>query len=239
MYINKISYIFLLALFCFTEVYASNVIDKKITVSQKKQNFKNILVPIVVEVYKKLEKKYLLVQSDIENNINEQLIEKLKKEYNVNSDKDLLIAIKPHPISIVLAQAAIESGWLTSRFSKEANNIFGVWSFNKNEPRIAASGLRGNKTIYLKKYKTINDAVLGYYKNLGTHRAYKEFRKQRALTNDPYKLSNYLINYSEKKEEYSKLLKSVIKYNKFYNYDIQSSIPLETKILKKIKSDNI
>ena len=149
------------------------------------------------------------------------MIEKLKKEYNAKTDQLLLNALKPHPISILLAQAAAESAWLTSRFTKEANNIFGVWSFNKNEPRIAASGLRGDKTIYLKKYKNLKDAVKDYYKNLGKTWAYAEFRKQRMLTSNPYVLSDYLTSYSEKKGEYTKLLRSMIKYNKFDQYDVK------------------
>ena len=136
----------------------------------------------------------------------------------------MLHALKPHPISILLAQAAAESAWLTSRFTKEAYNIFGVWSFNKNEPRIAASGLRGTKTIYLKKYRTLKAAVEDYYKNIGRNWAYAEFRKQRTLTDDPYVLSDYLGSYSEKKEVYTQLLKSMIKYNEFHQYDIKSEL---------------
>ncbi len=38
-------------------------------------------------------------------------------------------------------------------------------------------------------------------------------------TNDPYKLVKKLNNYSEKGEKYGKELSSIIKFNKFYNYD--------------------
>lgn len=242
MCVNKNIYIFFSILIFLSEVHGSSTIKevkKEITVTQKKQNFKDVLVPIVSEVFRKLESEYLSVKSDIQNSKNLKNIEKLKKEYSVKTNEALLIALKPHPISVVLAQAAVESAWLTSRFTKEANNIFGVWSFNKNEPRIAASGLRGDKTIYLKKYKTLNAAILGYYKNLGKHRAYKKFRKKRIETNDPYILSAYLTNYSETREKYTNLLKSIIKYNKFENYDLKSNIPLQIKENQKIKSDNI
>lgn len=242
MSINKNIYILFSILFFSSGAYGSNNVikeKKEISVNQKKQNFKDTLIPVVSAVFQNLERQYLSIEQDIQNNINFENIEKLKREYNVKTNESLLIALKPHPISIVLAQAAVESGWLTSRFTREANNIFGVWSFNKNEPRIAASGLRGDKTIYLKKYKTIEDAILGYYKNLGKHRAYKKFREKRAETNDPYILSDYLTNYSEKKEEYSKLLKSMIKYNKFENYDLKSEISLKIKVEEKNKSENI
>ncbi|BFU78384.1 hypothetical protein ALC152_15990 [Arcobacter sp. 15-2] len=196
--------------------------DKPLSVSEKKQRFKDILVPIAQSVYERLEMRYVTVKNDIKNGTNKEYIEQLKKEYKAPTDEKLLHALKPHPISIVLAQAAAESAWLTSRFTKEAYNIFGVWSFNKNEPRIAASGLRGDKTIYLKKYKTLQAAVEDYYKNIARNWAYEEFRKQRTLTNDPYILTDHLGSYSEKKEVYTELLKSMIEYNEFHEYDIKS-----------------
>ena len=209
---------------------------KQMSVSEKKQHFKDTLVPIATEIYNELEVQYLAIKLNIENNTNRETIEKLKKEYNAKTDELLLHSLKPHPISILLAQAAAESAWLTSRFTKDANNIFGVWSFNKKEPRIAASGLRGDKTIYLKKYVSLKEAVRDYYKNLGKTWAYAEFRKERTLTNDPYVLSDYLISYSEKKEVYTELLKSMISYNKFYKYDINYDSKAEFKPQMKPKN---
>jgi len=217
-----------------------NTVQKPtISVHEKKQNFKNILVPIAVDVYNELELQYQTIKTDIKMKTNQEKIEKLKKVYNAKTDELLLQSLKPHPISILLAQAAAESAWLTSRFSKEANNIFGVWSFNKKEPRIAASGLRGDKTIYLKKYKTLKDAVRDYYKNLGKNWAYKEFRKNRTLTSNPYVLSDYLGSYSEKKEVYTELLKSMIRYNNFEQYDIASDLEYNVKIQIPISNTNI
>jgi len=187
----------------------------------KKTNFKNILVPIITSVYIQLDTQYNDIKRDIESSKNRAYIETLKKRYKVKTDQELLEAIKPHPISIVLAQAAAESAWLTSRFTKSANNIFGVWSFNKNEPRIPAIGLRADKVIYLKKYKTLKIAVEDYYFSIAKSWAYKEFRKLRVETNDPYKLIPHLGNYSEKREKYTTMLSKIVKYNKFDQYDIK------------------
>lgn len=244
MSLKKLVYASLSALILFTgctdsskkeEVNGKKAPVKEISVSEKKQNFKDTLIPIATTVYNELEIQYLAIKLDIENNRNTDVIVKLKKEYNAKTDQLLLNALKPHPISILLAQAAAESAWLTSRFTKEANNIFGVWSFNKNEPRIAASGLRGDKTIYLKKYGTVKEAVRDYYKNLGKTWAYAEFRKQRMLTSNPYVLSDYLTSYSEKKGEYTKLLRSMIKYNEFDKYDVKSDIKYTQYIVKNPK----
>lgn len=204
------------------------VVKKKkkvnMSVAQKKQRFKEILVPIVTEVYNQLQKQFEMVRDDIINNRNHQFIDELKEYYEVKTNEELLKALKPHPISITLAQGAIESAWLTSRFTKVANNIFGVWSFRKNEPRVEATGTRGEKKIYLKKYKNLKAAVYDYYKNIAKNWAYGDFRTHRLTTNDPYKLVEYLGTYSEKRERYVNLLKKMIEYNKFDQFDVKKSL---------------
>lgn len=194
---------------------------KPITVSEKKSNFKKVLVPIVTKVYNQLEEQYSYIRKSIQTKTNQEQIENLKKIYDVDTNEKLLHAIKPHPISIVLAQAAIESAWLTSRFAKEANNIFGVWSFNKKEPRIAANGTRGTKKIYLKKYNSLEESVSDYYKSIAKSWAYPHFRYLRTVNDDPYVLVKGLTSYSEKGEEYTKLLASMIRSNKFDKFDIK------------------
>jgi len=129
------------------------------------------------------------------------------------------MALKPHPISLTLAQAAMESSWGTSRFFNEAKNVFGVWSFNKKEPRIVANGSRGTKKIWLKKYATIKDSVRDYYKNMGRSFAFKEFRKERLISNNPYILVTKLDRYSEKGAQYGVELTAMMSYNKFLKYD--------------------
>ncbi|MEA3314433.1 MAG: glucosaminidase domain-containing protein [Campylobacterota bacterium] len=192
-----------------------------ISVSEKKQYFKDTLIPLVVEVYIRLQIQYQVIQKDIILNQNQELIKKLMAKYKVDNRKRLLEALKPHPISITLAQAATESAWLTSRFVHEGKNIFGVWSFNKNEPRIQALDSRGSKVIYLKKYKTLKKSIEDYYYILATNKAYKDFRQMRVVTYNPYVLIPYLKYYSEKREEYTDILKSVLEYNKFTKYDIK------------------
>jgi Bax protein len=47
----------------------------------------------------------------------------------------------------------------------KAKNIFGMWSVDPNEPRIAASEMRsGTRTIWFKKFATIEESVREYYK---------------------------------------------------------------------------
>ncbi|MDO6427927.1 glucosaminidase domain-containing protein [Thalassotalea sp. 1_MG-2023] len=189
------------------------------TVKEKKARFISLILPAVDTVYAKLQTRYETIQAMIEKGQNHERIDSLKDEYKVTSDEELLIALKPHPKSIAIAQAAMESSWATSRFFRQANNVFGVWSFNDDEPRIAALQKRGDKTIWVKKYSTIEDAVFDYYRTLGRGRAFSEFRQLNYTSDDPFKLVAKLDSYSEKGSEYGEELAEIIEYNNFDRFD--------------------
>lgn len=192
-----------------------------ISVAKKKKIYVDTLVPVVQKVYKQLQKKYEDVMEHIQKGTHEKKLKLLRQEYKVKTNEELAKAIKPHPVSIALAQGAIESAWLTSRFAKDANNLFGIWSFNKNEPRIPAGGSREGKVIYLKKYGSIEESVEDYYKSIAKSWAYDELREKRIYINDPYELLHTFEKYSEKGIEYINILSKIIKKNKFEQYDIK------------------
>jgi len=208
-----------LAKACQGKNYQSNVVPKNMTVQEKKLRFRCLVRPAVKEVFSELTDQYNSVAKAIKQDSESANIKQLKKKYKVKTNEDLLKAIKPHPKSIALAQAAMESAWGTSRFFTQANNIFGVWSFNKNEPRIAAGEKRGKKTVWVKKYSSIKGAIKDYFLVLARGRAFGEFRKLKMKSADPYKLVAKLDSYSEKGAEYGKELASMIRYNKFYKVD--------------------
>ena len=108
----------------------------QMTVQEKKARFKALIIPAVDEVYDDLMSQYNNVATSLKSGNNTDKIAKLKVEYKAKSDTELLRKLKPHPKSIAIAQAAMESSWATSRFFREAYNIFGVWSFDEDEPRI-------------------------------------------------------------------------------------------------------
>ena len=189
------------------------------TVQEKKARFKSLIVPAVNTVYAKLMSRFEDIKTQIDAGENNAEIEKLKVEYKAKSNDELLMALKPHPKSIAIAQAAMESSWATSRFFRVANNIFGVWSFDEDEPRVAALQKRGDKTIWVKKYKSVEDAVYDYYRTLGRSGAFVEFRQTRMVTNNPFILVTKLDRYSEKGSLYGEELTSIIKFNKFDSYD--------------------
>lgn len=188
-------------------------------VNPKKQNFYKLVVPAVNKVYSELDYRYKTLKNNIDNNnTKSSFVVKYMKKYKAKNYQDLLKRVKPHPKSIAIAQAAMESGWATSRFTKIANNLFGVWSFNKNEPRVSALKKRGDKTIYVKKYATLADSIRDYYFVLATSRSYSEFRELKMKSDDPYELVKKLEKYSEKRAAYTDELSSVIKFNKLDRY---------------------
>jgi len=199
--------------------YKASVVPQKMSVQEKKQRFRDIVVPAVEKVYADLQKQYEESKKQIDAGKIDAKIEKLMKYYSAKNPQDLLTRMKPHAKSVAIAQAAMESSWLTSRFTREANNLFGVWSFNKNEPRVAASEKRGKKTIYVKKYSSVEDSIRDYYKVLATGRIFGAFRAEKMKSNDPFKLVKTLDKYSERGAEYGKELAAMIKYNRFYKFD--------------------
>lgn len=199
------------------------LVEEVLSVSAKKQRFLEQMVPVVTQVYADLSKRYHKVEALLEEGVKDGLVAELKREYKASSDIELLQALKPHPPSVALAQAAMESAWGTSRFFTEANNVFGVWSFNANEPRIAAGEQRGNKTIWVRKYECLEDSVRDYYRLLGRSNAFKKFRKLRMRSSDPYALVEKLHRYSERKHAYGEELSALIRYNKFTRFDDDQS----------------
>lgn len=212
----------ILAVLFFTVIY--NYLPKssersEMTVLEKKARFKVLILPAINDVYAELMLQYQAVLESIKSAGNTDEIEKLKVVYKVSSDAALLMALKPHPKSVAMAQAAIESAWATSRFFNEACNIFGVWSFNEDEPRISALKKRGNKTIWLRKYPSVKASVKDYYHTLGTSDAFEQFRQLKMQTEDPFALVKKLNRYSEKGAKYGQELTSIIKFNQFDDYD--------------------
>ena len=202
--------------------YVANIVPKKMSVKTKKHRFYYLLVPAIYRINNELVFKYNSAKYDMYNKTNKKKITYLKELYKVNTDDELLKALKPHPMSITLAQASMESAWATSRFFVEANNVFGMWSSKRTEKRISARVKRaGNRTIWLRKFDTIDDSIRAYYFLLATGRAFKDFRDLKMKTKDPYELVKKLDKYSEIGAKYGRELSHIIKYNKLQRYDIK------------------
>jgi len=200
--------------------YTPYNVPKNMSTKKKKERFLYLILPPTQYVHKQLMQRYKKIADDINNSRNIAQIEALKKKYGASSNEDLLARLKPHPVSIVLAQAAMESSWATSRFFLEANNIFGMWSVDPKEERIAAGEQRdGNVTIWLRKFDTIEDSIKAYYDLIATVPAYTKLRKLRLETNDPFVITQGLDRYSEMGKAYIDEINSVIRHNNFTRFD--------------------
>lgn len=92
---------------------------------------------------------------------------------------ELLLRVDVIPASLVLAQAANESAWGTSRFALEGNNIFGQWCFVEGCGIVPNRRIEG-ATHEVKSFASIEAAIEGYFLNINTHHLYADFREERA-----------------------------------------------------------
>ena len=131
----------------------------------------------------------------------------------------LLHKVDQVPESLIIAQAALESAWGTSRFATHANNFFGEWCFNKGCGLVPANREAG-KSHEVQRFANVNESVRSYIKNINSHPAYEKLRKiryQKRNANQPitgHDLTAGLGQYSALGEEYSRILNSMIRTNK-------------------------
>lgn len=204
-------------------IYTNSVKLDEVSIEEKKKTFIDMLIPsiLIAKHQLKEEKKHLkkLLLKDKLTAEERLWIQKKKYIFKASSAKDLYNKMALHPTSIIIAQAIIESGWGTSKFFEKANNVFGIWSFNEHEKRIPASIKRGKKTVYLKKYSSVEESIFDYFLVLSTKDAYKDFREKRLESQDPFVLIEHLGKYSELGQEYIENLKNTIQKNKLIAYD--------------------
>lgn len=118
------------------------------------------------------------------------------------------------PKEILIAQAALETGWGSSRFANEGNNLFGIRTFNKDSEWLLPITWDQNKWIGwgVKVYDSKCNSVKDYIRILNTVFAYEKFRELRNQNADVYTLVDTLEQYATK-DSYTELVKQVIKHN--------------------------
>jgi len=136
--------------------------------------------------------------------------------YSLNQCIDYIYANTPDekhvPKELVIAQAIIETGWGTSRFAIEANNLFGIRTFNANSEWMLPETWDQNKWIGwgVKIYKNKCDSVKDYIRILDEVYAYADFREAKKNGADVYELADNLKSYASK-HNYTEIIKKVIR----------------------------
>jgi Bax protein len=195
-----------------------------LSVADRKQKFIALLLPTILVSKYKLNQNYTRFLTIIERDISKWsmaerfYIDSLQREYKTADTAKLRSRLMSHPNSIVLAQAALESAWGTSRFFIEAGNPFGIWSFNENESRIISKSTRDGKSIYLRKYNDLQESMDDYFKVIACG-PYSQFRDARKRTNSLGVLIPQLVNYSENKNAYTQDLINIIQKNNLDVFD--------------------
>ena len=124
------------------------------------------------------------------------------------------------PKELIIAQAAIETGWGKSRFANEGNNLFGIRTWNIDEPHLLPIPWTKWPGWRVKVYETRCDSVRDYLRILNEVFAFTEFRAARdSGVDDGLVLAEYLTQYASN-QNYVELVKEVIKYNIRGEYDI-------------------
>jgi len=209
-------------------------------IKQKKLKFFSALLPIVqAENEHTLSLRSALVDFQQELSLNQSLtdedtlwLDQLAGRYRIKNCvenevvciEELLSRVDIIPASLVLAQAANESAWGTSRFATEGNNIFGQWCFKKG-CGLVPEGREGDAIHEVKSFDWIHDSVRAYMMNLNTHRSYRKLREIRTAKRNAgasiqgVDMAQGLISYSQRGEAYIEEIVNMIQFNKMEKFD--------------------
>ena len=209
-------------------------------VRTKKQTFFNYMLPKVRKANDKIRanrRLLLMIHGDLTTGgtLNEddiQFVSTLKTRYRINQQTtlsstidDLLIRMDVVPESLVLAQAANESGWGTSRFARHGNNLFGVWCFREGcglTPKNRDEGLNHE----VAKYETVQEGIVAYIHTINTNPAYIHLRNIRATTRSQelhlsgLDLAEGLLKYSSRGIDYVRDIQQLIRVNELQKYTL-------------------
>jgi len=211
-------------------------------VQEKKDAFVGFMLPLIHEANREiLAERQLLehlsgTQTPAEGH--PRPLKKLVKKYRIADGTRqeqidaLLEQVNVIPPSLVLAQAANESAWGTSRFAREGNNLFGEWCFSKGcglVPKRRPSGAYHEVASFKKPFYSVQSYML----NINRHDSYAQLRslRNKQISGQGYATGNELaaglINYSQRGRAYIQEIRSMISVNDFGRFDLPDSDPAE------------
>lgn len=205
-------------------------------INAKKKAFFNFIKPVVVKQNKKLLETRVKLNTWIEkislelplSELEHNELNRLVKRYRINENAStltklnaLLVRVDVIPMPLVLAQAANESAWGTSRFSRIGLNFFGIWCYQQGCGMVPGGRDTGAKHE-VAAFQSLEEAVTHYYDNINTNKAYSVFRAIRfELRSQEQKLSpavlaTGLLPYSERGVDYVNDITDMLRHNQKY-----------------------
>jgi Bax protein len=193
------------------------------SIDTRKQVFVKMLLPLILA-----ENERILAERERVERLRDRLAEELPlmpadamwldavaERYGVTDTgpkrlAELLRRVDAVPPSLALGQAALETGWGTSNVAQRGHAMFGQMD---------------SEGEYVRRFNHLAHAIEAYAINLNTHRAYRHFRTKRAdmrvkaQTLDGYDLALTLSRYSERKMDYVRDVRSIIRANKLRPLD--------------------
>ncbi|MCG6201287.1 glucosaminidase domain-containing protein [Psychromonas antarctica] len=205
--------------------------SKTLPVETKKSVFFRLMAPLALVANEKVRHERKMIKSSPLDSpqlkkiaLKYRLIKETTTDLNETLRKKLLTKVDTLPPSLILAQAAEESGWATSRFTQEGNAFFGQWDFTgKGMKPLAQREELGDYGVA--RFDSPLASVEGYLFNINTNNAFKKLRilradlrsKNKAITG--IKLAGTLDKYSERGQDYIDGLRAMIRYNKLEPFD--------------------
>ena len=159
------------------------------------------------EIVDTLEKIISVTKPDFERANNQTFIDSVGAcvNYIYNTTTD----IYPVNLEVLLAQAALESGWGNSRFALEGKNLFGVRTYDLREPHMLPSN--NPKKWGVRVYMHECDSVQHYIDIINNGSAYEKYRELRDNgVEDSLQYVETLGAYAADKKYFPKL-RSIIK----------------------------
>ncbi|MCD6570443.1 MAG: glucosaminidase domain-containing protein [Deltaproteobacteria bacterium] len=215
-----------------------NIKDTK----ERKDLFIRLLLPLILkanedikrqrDTIERIQKKNKLSKKDkrtLESLATQYRIDNITAKDSMAVISELLLRIDVIPVSLVLAQAAKESGWGSSRFARQGNNIFGLRTLSNNG---IVPFYRGTDRVFkISLFDDLQSCVNFYMFTINTHPAYEELRYIRsamarpsvctlqAHSYDSIALAQGLNRFSERGSVYAKEIQDLIKHNRLERYD--------------------
>lgn len=187
------------------------------------QAFLNVMVPLIEQENSRIladrQRLQTILGTARPTTRDQDWLDSKIEQYQASDARDLLKRMDMVPASLVLAQAAIESGWGTDSLAQQHNSFFGQRAWT---PRGTAPGARGERYA---SFESPAHSVRSYMRNLNTHRAYSQFRDSRARmrargrTPRGLELADTLRSYSTRGADYTRQVQALIRSRNLSRYD--------------------